>query len=69
MHTSVINFFHIGSSISIRGINSRTGKDTVSLYNMLTLGSSISTRNTSRFGSSVSLFDALALGSSISIRS
>merc|ERR1719258_278273 len=66
---SVLDFLHLGSSLSLRSF-ARAGSS-VSVQYVARLCSSISVRGLSRFGSvfSMSVLDFLHLGSSLSLRS
>lgn len=64
---SVLDFFHLGSSLSMRSF-ARLGS-AVSVLDFGHIGSSVSLRSFARVGSSVSVLDFFTLGSSLSMRS
>ena len=64
---SVLDFLHLGSSLSLRSFG-RVGSG-LSVLDFLHLGSSLSLRSFGRVGSGLSVLDFLHLGSSLSLRS
>ena len=64
---SVLDFLHLGSSLSLRSFG-RLGSG-LSVVDFLHLGSSLSLRSFGRIGSGLSVLDFLHLGSSLSLRS
>merc|ERR1719197_521828 len=76
---SVLDFVHLGSSLSLRSMSrlasamsvhsaSRFGAS-ISMFDFLAIGSSLSMRNIARIGSSMSLLSAAALSSTLSVGS
>jgi len=76
---SVLDFLHLGSSVSLRSL-ARLGSsvslrgmarlgDSLSVLDFLHLGSSVSLRSYARIGSALSVFAFSHLGSSVSLRS